>query len=132
MLPATGHQPRVTIDDLVVAREQWHVPVAEMTFASRGGDLDRYVECQRWARDRGIPPLVFAKMPSEQKPTYVDLSSPLFVDVLARFDRRQHSLDPTATVTITEMLPAPTGAWLPGPDGERYTCELRLVAVDSR
>jgi hypothetical protein len=28
------------------------------------------------------------------------------------------------------MLPGPDQAWLPGPDGERYTSELRLQLVD--
>ena len=30
------------------------------------------------------------------------------------------------------MLPAPDQLWLTDPDGRRYTCELRVVAVDTR
>jgi hypothetical protein len=38
---------------------------------------------------------------------------------------------PDATVDLTEMLPDPTQAWLPDASGQRYTSELRIVAVDS-
>jgi hypothetical protein len=130
LLPTDRHQPRVTIDDLVVAREQWQMPASALTFAAQGSELDRYVECQRWARECGMPQFVFVKMSTERKPIYVDLSSPLFVELFARFVRGAERQDPSARVTISEMLPAPSGAWLPDADGETYTCELRMVAVE--
>lgn len=130
LLPSSPHRPRVTIDDVVVCREQWQVPASEVTFATRGDDLDRFVECQRWAHERGIPQFVFAKMPTERKPTYVDLCSPVYVDLLARSVRVLQRTDPSAPVTMTEMLPPPGGAWLVDSAGRRYTSELRMVAVD--
>ena len=60
----------LTIDDLIVAREQWQMPAAELTFAAQRHDLDRYVECQRWARDGGLPQFVFAKLSTERKPNF--------------------------------------------------------------
>jgi hypothetical protein len=73
---------------------------------------------------------VFVKMPTERKPTYVDLSSPIYVDLFARFVRNLQRVDPSASISITEMLPCPSGAWLPDAAGRRYTSELRIVAVD--
>jgi hypothetical protein len=35
-------------------------------------------------------------------------------------------------VTVAEMLPAPDQAWLTDAQGQRYTTELRVVAVDQR
>ena len=69
-------------------------------------------------------------MSTERKPTYVDLSSPLFVELFARFVRVAQREHPSALVTISEMLPAPDGAWLPDAAGEPHTCELRFVAVE--
>jgi hypothetical protein len=130
LLPPAPHQPRVTIDDMVVVREQWHLAASELAFARCGDPLDRYLECQQWARDRGMPSLVFVKMPDERKPTYVDLSSPLYVDQFAKAIRRVQRTDPAGMVGVSEMLPTPHGAWLPDAAGRRYTCELRMVAVD--
>ena len=112
LLPASPHLPRVTIDDVVVCREQWRVPVSDARFATRGGDVDRFVECQRWAHQLSLPPFVFVKLPTERKPTYVDLTSPVYVDLLARFVRGLQRTDPSGVVTITEMLPSFGGAWL--------------------
>jgi hypothetical protein len=35
-------------------------------------------------------------------------------------------------VNVVEMLPAPDQAWLTDAQGQRYTAELRMVAVDQR
>jgi hypothetical protein len=130
VLPPSPHRPRIVIEDLVICREQWQVAAAEIGFAARGDDLDRFVECQRWAYGLGLPQFVFVKMPTERKPTYVDFASPLFVDLFARYVRALQRKDPASLVTITEMLPAHDETWLTDAAGARYTSELRLVAVD--
>src|SRR5439155_12156639 len=79
LLPPSPHRPRVTIDDLVICREQWQVAAGDVTLATRGKALDRFVESQRWAHQLGLPQFVFVKLPTERKPTYVDLSSPVYV-----------------------------------------------------
>jgi hypothetical protein len=129
MIGPAAHRPRIAIDGVVVCREQWQFSARDLTFAAIGDDLARFVDCHRWAHGHGIPPLVFVKMPGERKPTYVDLTSPLFVDLFARFVRRQCQIDASATVAVTEMLPTPDGAWLTDATGRRYTSELRIVAV---
>ncbi|MHB8875123.1 MAG: hypothetical protein ACYC8T_15665 [Myxococcaceae bacterium] len=58
------------------------------------------------------------------KPFFVDLSSPVYVDVLARFARAGSCL------TVTEMRPAPEETWLTDEKGRTYVSELRLLAVD--
>jgi hypothetical protein len=35
-------------------------------------------------------------------------------------------------VTVAEMLPAPDQTWLTDARGQRYTAELRVVAVDQK
>ena len=35
-------------------------------------------------------------------------------------------------MTVVEMLPAPDQAWLTDARGQRYTAELRMVAVDQK
>jgi hypothetical protein len=66
------------------------------------------------------------KTPEETKPAYVDFESPVFVDLLAKYLRG------ASAATISEMLPDLEAAWLVDAAGERYTCELRIVAVDAR
>ncbi|MBO4210621.1 hypothetical protein, partial [Micromonospora echinofusca] len=46
--------------------------------------------------------------------------------------RRLARQDPSGRLTVTEMLPTPEQAWLTDDEGNRYTSELRFVAVDQR
>jgi hypothetical protein len=74
---------------------------------------------------------VFVTSPLEPKPLFVDFASPIGVRIFAKIARRA-SADPAGerSLTITEMLPGPNELWLPDAEGDRYTCELRMVAVD--
>jgi hypothetical protein len=132
ILPRSDHCPRVTIDRLVVCREAWTFPSSEMAFAYEVEEGPRFLAARRWARAHGLPRFVFAKSPIEVKPLFVDLDSPLFVDILAKIARaaKEHVAGETA-ITVTEMLPGLDQAWLPDAAGERYTSELRIVVVDS-
>jgi hypothetical protein len=56
---------------------------------------------------------------------YIDLESPTFLSILARLARSAEE-----EIVVTEMLPSLDRIWLPGPSGERYTCELRVIARD--
>ena len=56
--------------------------------------------------------------------------SAVSVRLLAKAARRASEDGEQRRLTITEMLPDLDQLWLPDADGELYTAELRLVAVD--
>ena len=131
MAPA-GHTPRVSVDRLVISRESWTFSAAEIPFADEKDDGRRFIEARRWARSHGMPQFVFAKSGVEVKPLYVDFASPPYVDILAKVARRTAKGEKAKSmITISEMLPRHDQTWLQDAEGNRYTSELRIVAVDS-
>jgi hypothetical protein len=124
LMPSLPHLPRISIDDLVICRERWTFPAHEVTFASVARGASQFAAARRWARDHGMPRWIFAKIPEEKKPIYVDFDSPLYVELLAKLTRRGSRL------RISEMLPTSDDCWLPDAVGNTYSCELRMVAVD--
>jgi hypothetical protein len=132
MAPA-AHAPRVTIDDLVVSREKWTLPVTEAAFAGNTDESARYLQARAWAARHGLPRHVFLRFSGERKPIYADLTSLASIELLCRGLRRaSRNAGQDASVTIAEMLPVPDQAWLFDADGQRYTAELRMVATDIR
>ncbi|GAA0421696.1 hypothetical protein Acor_52340 [Acrocarpospora corrugata] len=126
-LPPLPHTPRVTIDDLVVAREKWRLPAHTIPAGSGRDEPAAFAALRRWAETTGLPRFVFWRAAGRTKPVYLDFDSPLFVnDFLASV--RQARGD--GVVELTEMHPDPHHVWLPDADGHRYTCELRLVLAD--
>jgi hypothetical protein len=75
-----------------------------------------------------MPRRVFVRMPDERKPTYLDVDSPVLTRIFCRQVRRRAETA-ELLVAVSEMLPQPEHCWL-DLDGERYTSELRLAAVD--
>lgn len=131
--PRARHTPRVTVDGLVISRERWELDPAEIPFADVVDPLERFLCARRWARGLGLPRFVFVKVAVEVKPCYVDLESPIFVDMLAKLVRRTREGAPAdPAVVLTEMLPRTDQTWLTDAQGNRYTSELRLVVVDPR
>lgn len=132
LMPPAGHTPRVSIDRFVISRESWTFSAEEISFADEKDEGRRFVEARRWARKHGMPQFVFAKSQVEMKPVYVDFASPLYVDILAKVARRTAKDEKAKSLmTISEMLPTHDQAWLQDAEGNRYTSELRMVAVDS-
>jgi hypothetical protein len=131
ILKPAPHTPRVIIDKLVVCREAWTLVAGEISFAREKEETDRFLSARRWARAQGLPRFVFVKVPVEVKPFYVDFSSPVYVDILAKMIRRtvEHN-SANASVSFSEMLPDAAHTWLPDAEGQRYTSELRVVALD--
>jgi hypothetical protein len=125
LLPEAPHTPRVTIDSLVVARETWRFAGAEVPLAREKSAGGRFVAARRWRLQHDLPRFLFARTPEEVKPIYVDLACPLSIEHLARMTRAASRL------TVSEMLPAPTQAWLNDARGRRYSAELRIAAVDA-
>jgi hypothetical protein len=125
------HTPRVTIDRLVVCRESWSALASELTFAEVKDEAARYLATRKWAASLGMPRFMFVKASTEVKPFYLDLDSPVYVDIFAKVIRqasRQEGAD--GSITLIEMLPTPDQAWLPDAEGRHYTSELRMAAVD--
>ncbi|MFJ4919556.1 lantibiotic dehydratase [Streptomyces sp. NPDC088725] len=130
ILPETGHAPRVTVDRLVVARETWRIPAADLGFAAEKDEGRRFVRARRWREEHGMPRFVFVVSPTESRPFYVDFDSPVYVGIFAKAMRRLARREPAGRVTVTEMLPSPEQTWLTDDQGSSYTSELRFVAVD--
>ncbi len=128
------HTPRVKVDNLVVCRERWRFNPADLDFAAEKDEVARYVRTREWAAAMGIPRYVFVKSSAEEKPFYVDFTSPIYVNILAKMVRRTDADErlPDKTITIVEMLPAHDDLWLTDHEGNRYTSELRLTWVDDR
>jgi hypothetical protein len=127
VLPRRAHTPRVTIGGLVVQRERWVVSPEEMPL-SQVDEAVAHLALLRWCRERGMPSSMFVKVPWEDKPFLLDLSSA----VLVRGFLRQLRLAPVGgerRVSMTEMLPGTDELWLQDAAGRRYTSELRLVAI---
>jgi DNA-binding CsgD family transcriptional regulator len=131
ILGPRSHAPRVSFDRLVVCRESWYFSPSDITFASEKNDAARFVAARRWAAENGMPRFVFVKTSSEVKPFYVDFDSPIYITLLAKSIRRAAQAGSASrSIAVTEMLPAPDQAWLPDILNQRYTSELRMVAVD--
>jgi hypothetical protein len=125
LLPDAPHVPRVAIDHLVIARERWTFAPGDLPFChGQAGRQERFRAARRWVLAHGLPRFTFLKVPEEPKPIYIDLESPLYVEVMARAVRKASS------VSISEMLPGPDETWLVDAQGNRYTSELRIAAVD--
>lgn len=131
IFPALPHTPRVSIDRLVIARETWRFTPAELPFAQEKVPAQRFLAARRWAMAQGMPRFVFVKVPTEQKPCFVDFFSPIYIDMLAKLVRQNMESNASdRSIVISEMLPTPDQLWLPDAEGHLYTSELRFVAVD--
>ncbi len=125
------HVPRTRIDRLVVSRETWRCRLSDLGFASAKDEVERFAGARAWRLQQGLPEHVFAGFAHETKPFGVDFRSPAQVQALAASIRAGiRKGDPEARVVISEMLPAPDGAWVPDGQGRTYVSELRLQFVD--
>jgi hypothetical protein len=131
LVTPAAHQPRITLDRLVIQRESWRMPCSTLPFVTAKDAAQGYLEARRWARTHEMPRWVFVKTPWERKPVYVDFDSPLYIRMLARQVRNalERGESPNGEIVISEMLPAHGQAWLIDASGQSYTSELRFVAV---
>jgi Lantibiotic dehydratase, N terminus len=132
ILKPLNHTPRVTIDRLVVTREAWSFSAAELEFAHKKEEADRFAALQRWVREQGMPRFVFVKAAIEPKPFYVDFESPILINFFTKTVR--HTLAgelQDQVITVTEMIPSPDELWVTDALGQRYTAELRMVGIEA-
>ncbi|HWF82444.1 MAG TPA: hypothetical protein VN695_17845, partial [Streptosporangiaceae bacterium] len=125
-----AHRPRITIDKLVLSREQWTFQVADTGWAFVKDERERYYQARRWRRVHQLPERVFYRVPVELKPTAADFRSIVLVNLLAKHVR-QTAAAGHAEYTITEMLPDLGQLWLTDRQHQRYSSELRFVAYDN-
>jgi hypothetical protein len=120
------HMPRVTLDNLVISRERWSLEREDisMLLDEKATREEQVLAVNRWAGDLGLPRYLFAVVSNEPKPFYVDLASPIYIELFLKFVARAQ------TVQISEMLPAHGEHWFEDVAGEHYSSELRIAAVD--
>ena len=109
----TTCSPRVLIDKLVIHRETWRFPTGELDFAAEKDEASRFLATRRWMKSQGLPQKAFVKSSLEVKPFYVDLESPVLVEILCRAIRRMNSSsNGSEELIVSEMLPGPQQLWL--------------------
>jgi hypothetical protein len=123
-----AHKPRITIDKLVLSREQWVFQVADSAWAFAKDEQTRFYLARRWRQDHQLPERVFYRVPVELKPTAADFRSIVLVNLLAKHIRKTSDAG-HPQYTVTEMLPDLDQLWLTDRQGRRYSSELRLVAT---
>ena len=122
---------KIILDGLVISRESWRFPCHELAFAYAKRETERFIGARCWARVQGLPRWVFVRVPQEFKPVYVDLESPPSVEAMAKLVRRAiDTVGDKSELSLSEMLPTPRQCWLTDAQGNTYTSELRIVAVD--
>ncbi|GAB3183378.1 surfactin synthase thioesterase subunit [Micromonospora palomenae] len=132
LVAAAPYTPRITLDNLVVARQTWRTTVGESGLAPVTGERDRYLAVRAWRRRLGLPEQVYVKLGTETKPCFVDLSSTAFANMFCAMVRaaRTDGGD-SVSLLVSEMLPTPDQAWVPDAAGHRCFSELRLQIVDA-
>jgi hypothetical protein len=113
--------PRLRVGRAVLQRETWWCPGEELAALRSLAGPERYRAAVEWAARQGLPERLFAHVPGERKPFYVDLASPHLVDVLVHAARG-------GELRLTELLPGPDRLWMCG-EGGPVACELRLAMV---
>lgn len=124
-----AHSPRITIDRLVISREGWSFPVGDLAWAAVKDEAERFLAARAWRLAHGVPERAFYKVPVEDKPTFVDFGSLVFVNILAKSVRRSVE-EGGGKLSMTEMVPDRSQLWLRDADGARYTSEFRILTVD--
>ena len=130
-IPPLRYTPRIFIDDLVIRRATWRFSGDDLAFAGEKDESRRFLEARRWMNKESLPRRMFVRSPREMKPFYLDLDSPVSVDILARAVRAATSgPQDRGEFTFSEMLPDHNQLWVRDAKGMRYTSELRFAFVD--
>ena len=130
-VPGVTRWPRVAAGRLVLFREHWVFRSGERPEPpARGDDLVAFARLAATWRERWrLPRHVFVHSSKEPKPRYVDLASPVFLDLLRR-DLLALTGHFEATLHVTEMFPGADELFIQDRDGG-YATEF-LVQLDTR
>ncbi len=131
LFPPSGHTPRVSIDNVVIQRETWHLSLRKCAFASQHDERVRFVQIRGWLDRHQLPRFAFYSVGTEVKPIFIDFTSVPLCNVLAAVVRRALAADPNGTIRISEMYPSPDHLWFEDERGGRHTCEIRTVVADA-
>lgn len=116
--------PRFTCGRAVLFRERWVLAGARRPPTSHRGaplsDADFFAEVARWREALALPRRVFVHTEAEPKPFYVDLESPVLVDLLRRAVSGASARD-GGRLFVTEALPGPEEGWVRGDHGAHAT-----------
>jgi hypothetical protein len=128
-VPGVTHWPRVIAGRLVLFREHWVFRRGEWPRAPvRGDDLLAFARAALSWRERWLLPRhVFVHSSKAPKPRYIDLASPVFLDLLRR-DLVALDGEPDAALHVTEMFPGPDDLFVRDPNGS-HAAEF-LVQLD--
>ena len=131
--PGVQRWPRFRCGKMVLFRARWVFPAGDAPAVSRGpaplSDAGFFLEVMRWRARHHLPRHLFVHTAAEPKPFYVDLESPLLVELL----RRSLAGAPASsevTLFVTEMLPQPDQLWVRDGRGG-YAAEF-LVQLEER
>jgi len=106
--------PRFTCGRVVLFRARWVFRGGAFPLPARDGaplrDSAFFLEVARWREAHGLPRHVFVHTSSATKPFYVDLESPVLVDLLRRAVTR--IAEDSVSLVVTEMLPGPEELWV--------------------
>lgn len=119
------HAPRISLGNLVIAREQWNFVPADLPFLAQKDPARQFLDIRAWGKANGMPRRLFVKSPAERKPWFLDFDSPMLT---AAFISLMKKVTGNASIRLTEMLPDLDHLWLTDRDGRRFTSELRLAA----
>lgn len=124
-IPRAPHTPRMSLGNLVIARERWNVCPKNMPFLWQKEPAQQFLEIRLWRQAHGMPQRVFVKSPTERKPWFLDFDSPMLTAIFVSWIRQ---LPEEAQVSLVEMFPDVNELWLVDREGHHFTSELRLVA----
>jgi hypothetical protein len=115
---------------MVLTRETWRTTIGAsgLTVVDR---VPEYLAARRLRRALDLPDKLYAKLGTEIKPLYLDLTSPRYLSsfcTMLRTARQKHGDD--VEIVFTEMLPTVEDAWVPDANGQHYCSELRLQLRD--
>lgn len=127
-LPALGgqHSPRLVFGSrIILQRRRWRFGPEDLpqVDGQRADSMELWMEVRAWQQRKGLPRLIFLKVPREPKPVLIDFDNFISVELFLRLVRA------SAKAVISEMSPGPAHLWLHDAAGERYVSEIRTTVV---